>query len=113
MFAAGDFGGFTKECGGRRFPTACQSVANGGVGRDAGGGVGLAALGGNPQLVDFAFGALQLGGKVHEFLGLARSGADGLKVAVLFDGKAFHGLAGFGNTVDDALGPLGFNADNR
>ena len=49
---------------------------------------------------------------MHEFLGLARSGADGLKVAVLFDGKAFHGLACFGNAVDDALGPLGFNADN-
>ena len=113
MFAAGDLRGFAEQGGGPGFPEFVKGVAHSGVGRNAGRGVGFAALGGNPQLVHAALGALQLRGVVHKFLGLERSGADGLQVAVLLNAKARHRLAGFGDAVNHALGPLGLNADNH
>ena len=113
MFAAGDFRGFAEEGSGPGFPQLVKSVAHRGVGGNARRGVGFAALSGNPQLVHAALGALQLGGVVHKFLGLERSGADGLQVAVLLNAEAGHRLAGFGNAVHHALGPLGFDADNH
>src|SRR5690606_24497454 len=71
-----------------------------------------AALGGHPQIRNGAFGALQSGGVMHEFLGLARGAHDGVVVAVQFDAEAGHGLAGGGNAVDHALGPAFFDADD-
>ena len=112
MLAAGQFRGFAEEQGGALFIQLVVGVADGGVGGDAGGGVGFAALGGDPQFADVTLGALVFGGHLHEFLGLAGCGADGVVLAVLLDGEADNRLAGLGDAFDDAVGPLWFDADD-
>ena len=55
VFAAGDFGGFTKAHGHAQRVQLVEGIAHGGVGAAAGGGVGFTALGGDPQIADWAF----------------------------------------------------------
>ena len=80
-------------------------VADGRAGGEAGRRVGLAALGRDPEFGDVALLALQLGGPLHELLGLARGLGDGGDVAVALDAEADDRLAGLGDAVDDPLRP--------
>src|SRR3546814_20008200 len=89
-----------------------DEVADRRVGGEARGGIRLAALGRDPELVDRAGLALQLGRPLHEFLGLARGVRHHLDLAVTLDGEAFHRLAGLANAVDHAAGPLRLDADD-
>ena len=75
-------------------------------------GVALAALGRDPQVLDVALLALELGGPLHELLGLVGGLGDGGDVAVALDAEADHRLAGLGDAVDDALGPAVLDADH-
>ena len=113
MLAAGQFRGFAEEQGGALFIQLVVGVADGGVGGDAGGGVGFAALGGDPQFADVTLGALVFGGHLYEFLGLAGRGTDGVVLAVLLDGETDNRLAGLGDAFDDAIGPLRLDADDN
>ena len=54
----------------------------------------------------------ELGGPLHEFLGLVGGLGDGGDVAVALDAEADDGLAGLGDAVDDALGPAVLDADH-
>ena len=79
---------------------------------DARSGIGLAALAGDPQVLQRALFALNAGGEVHELLGLARGAHDGVVLAVQLDAEARHRLAGLGDAVDDALRPQFLDADD-
>ncbi len=70
-------------------------------------------LRGDPQVGDVALLALQLAGPLHVLLRLPRRGADGVKVAVLFDGEAGDGLAGLGDALDHAIRPGRLDADDH
>ncbi len=88
-------------------------VADGGAGGEAGGGVGLAALGRDPEVGDRAFLALELGGPLHEALGLVARLGDDRDVAVALDAEADDRLAGPGDALDHAVGPLVLDADHH
>ena len=112
MLASGYFRGFPEQQGIAVFIQLVEGVAHGGIGRDAGGGVGFAALAGYHQFLDHALLALEAGGPLHQLLGLAGCGGHGIDVAVLLDGETEHGLAGLGDAVGDHPGPFGFDADD-
>ena len=112
VLAAGDLGGLAEDQGGAERMQLVEGVADGRVGAAAGSGVGLAALGGDPQVGDRAVHALQRGRVLHEFLGCLRRAHDRVVVAVAFDAEADHRLAGLGDAVDDTLGPAVLDADH-
>ena len=112
LLGAGQFRGLAKAGRGAQFIELVDEVAHRRVGREARGRVRLAALGGDPEVVDRAGLALQLGGRLHVLFGLARGVGHHLDLAVAFDGEALDRLAGLGDAVDHAAGPLRLDADD-
>ncbi len=49
---------------------------------------------------------------MHEFLGFPCGFADGFEVAGALNAETRHGLAGFGDFINDVVGPFGFDADH-
>ena len=113
MLGAGDFRRFAEHAGQPFRDELVVHVADRRAGREAGGSVALAAFGRHPQLGKVAFLALQFGGQLHVFLGLARGPGDRVDVAVQLDAEAGDRLAGFLDAVDDAVGPAFLDADHH
>ena len=83
VLAAGELGGLAEaQRHAVRRSSLSKALPTVGIGAAAGGGVGFAALGGDPQLVERALLALQLAGPLHEFLAALRGAHDGVVVAV-------------------------------
>src|SRR5215831_9472336 len=108
----GDLGGLPEDPGDALGDELIVHVAHRGTGGEAGGGVALAALGRHPQIADRALLTLKLGSPVQELLGLVGGLGHGGDITVALDAEADHGLAGFGNAVDHALGPAVLDADD-
>ena len=49
---------------------------------------------------------------LHHAIGRAGCIGDGVDIAILFDGEAFHWLARFGDAFNDAAGPAWFDANH-
>jgi hypothetical protein len=90
-----------------------EGIAHRGVGAAPRGGVGLAALGRDPQVRDRALHAVQAGGVLHHLFGRFGGAHDGVVVAVAFNAKTHHRLARGGNAVDHGLGPAVFDANHH
>jgi len=82
------------------------------VGQEARPEVGLAALGGDPELVHPALLALDLRGVHQELLRAAAGHLDDLEVAMALDGEAGHRLAALRDALDHAPGPARLDADD-
>ena len=111
--AAGDLAGLAEDAVNALRDQLVVHVADGRAGAEAGGGVALAAFRRDPQIGDAAFFLFQLGCPVQEFLGLVGGLGDGGDVAVALDAEADHGLAGFRDALDHAVGPAVLDADHH
>src|SRR5262245_24756127 len=113
MFGAGDLRGFAEYAKNTLRDELVVHVAHGRARGEAGGRVGLAALGGYPQIGDRAFLAGELGGPLQKILGRARRLGDGAEIAGALDAEAGDRLAGRRDAVDDAPGPAVLDADHH
>ncbi len=68
---------------------------------------------GNPKLGQVAFLAVDLGRVLDEALGGAARIHYRLMLAVALQRKAFDGLAGLGDAVDDSARPAGLDPDDH
>ena len=112
LLAAGQLGGLAEAQGGAQRVQLVEGIADRRVGAAAAGGVALAALGADPQLVDRAHLALLLAGPLHVLARRLAGAQDGVVVAVALDAEADHRLAGGGDAVDDPLRPAVLDADD-
>jgi hypothetical protein len=90
-----------------------EGVAHRRVGAAAAGGVALAALGADPQLVDRAHLALLLARPLHVLACHLAGLHDRRVVAMALDAEAGDRLAGGGDAVDDLLRPAVLDADHH
>src|SRR5437867_34662 len=112
FFTAGDLRGFAEAQVVAQRVQLVKGVADRRVGAAAGGGVGLAAFGGDPQFGDAADLALLFTGPLH-ILARGLGGAqDGVVVAVAFNAKAHDRLARRGDAVDHFFRPAVFDPDD-
>ena len=103
VLAAGELGGLAEDQRHAVRVELVEGVADGRVGAAAGGGVGLAALGRDPQVLQRALLAAQLARPLHVLARLLRGAPDRVVVAVALDAEAGDRLAGRGDAVDDLL----------
>src|SRR5262249_30338328 len=89
-----------------------EEIADSGTTRQTGGRIRLAALHADVQVAEVAIGALQLGCPLHEFLRAIGRISDRLNISAALDRETFDWLAGFGDAIDNVLGPAGLDADH-
>src|SRR5439155_18552818 len=112
VLAPGELGGFAEHQRDAVRVELVESIAHGRVRAAAGGRVGLAALGGNPQILERPLLATQLARPLKQLLRLLRSAADSLVIAVAFDAETEYRLAGLLDPLDNAGGPAFLDADH-
>jgi hypothetical protein len=89
-----------------------EGVADGRIRAAARGGVGFAALGRHPQILQRPLLAAQLARHLHELARRARGAHDGVVVAMQLDAEADHRLAGLLDAFHHARSPLLLDADH-
>src|SRR5262249_28277013 len=113
MFGAGGLRGLAEHAVDPLRYELVVHVADGRAGGEAGGGIGLAALGGDPQVGDGALLARKLRGPLQVVLGDARGLGDGAEVARAFYAESRDRFSGRRDAVDHALGPTVLDADDH
>src|SRR5690606_25098344 len=112
LLRAGEFARLAEAGGDAERVELVDQVADGRAGTEPGRGVALAALGRDPELVDGARLALQLGRVLHQLGGRTARTLDRLQIAVGLDVEALDRLARGRDAVHHAARPFRLDADH-
>src|SRR6266404_3534756 len=112
MLAARELGGLAEDERHALRIELVERVAYARIRADAGRRVGLAALGGDPEVLERPLLPPELGSPLHVLLGRLRGALHRLEIAMPFDAEEGHRLPGGGDAVGDALCPAVLDADD-